>query len=169
MQLRPLGPRPTRVLIVADDPVTCAALGKILASHGFATLTSDNGRAAGKILQTQHVDLVVTDIFMPVCDGLELIAMIGHMPRVIPVIAMSDRELWTGLRFLDAANDLGAAAVLQKPFSASALLQLIAQVLLAAAGRGPAGPSDEASVATRPWSIADFERLDAAQTRATWH
>jgi hypothetical protein len=38
---------------------------------------------------------------------------------------MSDHEAWTGLNFLDAANDLGAAAVIEKPFRAAALLRLI--------------------------------------------
>jgi hypothetical protein len=47
------------------------------------------------------------------------------------VIAMSDRERWAGLSFLDAANDLGAAAVIEKPCRAQLLLRLVDETLLA--------------------------------------
>jgi hypothetical protein len=40
-----------------------------------------------------------------------------------------DRKTWTGFDFLDAANELGAVAVLQRPFPRAALLRLVAEVL----------------------------------------
>ena len=127
-------PQPPRVmrhaiLIVDDDPQARRQLRGLLAANGYAVVEAGNGRIARECLADQDIDLVVSDIFMPECDGFELIAAIGAIPRPVPVIAMSDHESWTGLAFLDAANDLGAAAVIEKPFRAHLLLRLIDDTL----------------------------------------
>jgi len=117
------------VLIVDDDPKARGQLRDLLAANGYAAIEAGNGRIACGLLGDREIDLVVSDIFMPECDGFELIAAIRAMEHPIPVIAMSDHESWTGLSFLDAANDLGAAAVIEKPFRADLLLRLIDQAL----------------------------------------
>jgi DNA-binding NtrC family response regulator len=117
------------VLIADDDPEARRQLRNLLAANGYAVIEAGNGRIARTLLSEQAPDVVVSDIFMPECDGFELIAAIRAMDRPIPVIAMSDHESWTGLNFLDAANDLGAAAVLEKPFRAHTLLRLLGDVL----------------------------------------
>lgn len=117
------------ILIVDDDPEARRQLCKLLTANGYAVIEADNGRVACDLLAERTVHLVVTDIFMPECDGFELLAAIRDMAQPVPVIAMSDHESWTGLGFLDAANDLGAAAVIEKPFRATALLRLIGESL----------------------------------------
>ena len=117
------------VLVVDDDPEARRQLRKLLTANGYAVTEADNGRVARELLAERDVNLVVTDIFMPECDGFELIAAIRDMPQPVPVIAMSDHESWTGLGFFDAANDLGAAAVIEKPFRATALLRLVRETL----------------------------------------
>ena len=127
MYLKPRHFARRRVLVVDDDQGVRRALREILADDIVAE--AGNGRIARSILTEQRLDLVITDIFMPECDGFELIAAIRAMKQPVPVIAMSDHERWTGLNFLDAANDLGAAAVIEKPIVAAALLQLIEATL----------------------------------------
>jgi DNA-binding NtrC family response regulator len=117
------------ILIVDDDRAERQQLQRSLASNGFNVIEAANGRIARGILAERDIDLVVTDIFMPECDGFELIAAIRDMNRPVPVIAMSDHERWTGLNFFDAANDLGAAAVIEKPFRSAVLLRLVDQAL----------------------------------------
>jgi len=117
------------VLIVDDDPAARRQLRSLLTSNGYGVIEARNGRIARRLLAEREIDLVVSDIFMPECDGFELIAAIRAMNHPIPVIAMSGHESWTGLNFLDAANDLGAAAVIEKPFRARVLLRLIDEVL----------------------------------------
>jgi len=119
------------ILIVDDDQRARQQLQTLLAANGFAVVEAGNGRIARRILAECAIDLVITDIFMPECDGFELIAAIRTMDLPVPVIAMSDYESWTGLNFLDAANDLGAAAVIGKPFQAISLLRLIVEALAA--------------------------------------
>ncbi len=113
------------ILIVDDDAQARRQLSDLLTANGYAVIEAGNGRIARGVLAEQEIDLVVSDIFMPECDGFELIAAIRDMAAPVPVIAMSDHESWTGLSFLDAANDLGAAAVVEKPFRADTLLRLV--------------------------------------------
>jgi len=120
------------ILVVDDDPDARRQLRRLLAANNYDVIEARNGRIARGILAEQDISLAVTDIFMPECDGFELIAAIREMAQPVPVIAMSDHESWTGLSFLDAANDLGAAAVIEKPFRATALLRLIGDAMLAA-------------------------------------
>jgi CheY-like chemotaxis protein len=118
------------ILIVDDDPGARRQLRNLLAANGHWVIEAGNGRIARDLLGTQPIDLVLSDIFMPECDGFELIAAIRAMERPVPVIAMSDNERWTGLNFLDAANDLGATAVIGKPCRARVLLRLVDDALL---------------------------------------
>jgi len=120
------------VLIVDDDPRARRQLRRLMAANGYTAIEAANGRIARGLLAERDIDLVLSDIFMPECDGFELIAAVRGMKQPIPVIAMSDHERWTGLSFLDAANDLGAAAVIEKPFRAQVLLNLIEEALLGA-------------------------------------
>jgi DNA-binding NtrC family response regulator len=130
MYLQPPSVMRHTVLIVDDDSTARRQLRNLLAANGYWVIEADNGRVARELFAAQEIDLVVSDIFMPECDGFELIAAIRAMANPVPVIAMSDHESWTGLNFLDAANDLGAAAVIEKPFRAHLLLRLIDDALI---------------------------------------
>lgn len=121
------------VLIVDDDADARRQLRTLLAANGYSVIEAGNGHIARRLLAENDIDLVVSDIFMPECDGFELIAAIRDMEHPVPVIAMSDHESWTGLNFFDAANDLGAAAVIEKPFRATAILRLVGETLTFAA------------------------------------
>lgn len=79
------------VLLVEDEKLFLASLleGLKVYHDEFQTLTAVNGREAIKILEKQTVDLVVTDLMMPVLDGFELIAyIVGRFPR-LPIIVVS--------------------------------------------------------------------------------
>ena len=130
MHLQPKTAARGTILIVDDDAAARRQLRNLLATNGYWVIEAGNGRIARELLAAQEIDLVVSDIFMPECDGFELIAAIRAMGNPVPVIAMSDQESWTGLNFLDAANDLGAAAVIEKPFRAHLLLRLIDDALI---------------------------------------
>jgi DNA-binding NtrC family response regulator len=119
------------ILIVDDDAAARRQLRTLLSANSYWAIEAGNGRIARQLLALQEIDLVVSDIFMPECDGFELIAAIRAMEHPVPVIALSDHESWTGPNFFDAANDLGATAVIEKPFRAQVLLRLIDDALLA--------------------------------------
>lgn len=79
------------VLIVDDERVFLQCFSECVASSNqrMRVLTAEDGMKALKVLQSEHVDLVVTDLKMPVMNGYQLISYLkSHYPH-ISVIAMS--------------------------------------------------------------------------------
>jgi len=109
------------ILIVDDSESIRDLLASVLADGGYAVLTAADGRQAIRILSTRSVDLIVTDLYMPEADGLELLITVQKMPQRPPVIAMSSQ---TGVMdVLHVAKRLGAKKILRKPFPPAELLQ----------------------------------------------
>src|SRR5262249_9838663 len=97
-----------------------AGLHTLLADAGYTLAESaQSGDAAGRI------DLVIAGIGA----RRQPFAMLHEVDPATPAIMLVDHNSWNGLDFFDAANELGAVAVLQRPFTRSALLHLIAGVL----------------------------------------
>ena len=82
---------------------------------------------AGYRVGDQRPDLILTDLFMPNCDGIELLRS-GQLSRAdAPVIAMSGG--YAGIDMLAASQALGATATIAKPFMPSELLALVERTL----------------------------------------
>jgi DNA-binding response OmpR family regulator len=111
------------ILVVDDSASLRALLEQTLAQAGHQVLTAADGKHATALLTAQTVDLVVTDIYMPDADGLELLVALRKMKRRPPAIAMSSK---TGeLNMLRSARILGAQITLQKPFLPAELLRCV--------------------------------------------
>src|SRR5713226_8888200 len=103
------------VLLVEDDPDLAEATQAVVAHDGLEGLD---------LIDKLHPQVVVTDLVMPVLDGLELIRRHAARPAPrAPVIAVSA----VGAK-LRAARDLGAAEVLLKPVFPQELLQSVRKV-----------------------------------------
>ena len=79
-------------------------------------------------------DLFITDMYMPECDGLEMITLLRAKRADVPIIAMSAGQL-QGVDVLGMAGRLGAQVQLSKPFNETQLLAAVDQAF-AAAGPG---------------------------------
>jgi DNA-binding NtrC family response regulator len=77
------------ILLVEDEKPALDLLRKILETDGFRVLTAANGREALDRLEEELVDVVVTDLLMPVMTGKELLAEIQSMPDPPPVIVLT--------------------------------------------------------------------------------
>jgi CheY-like chemotaxis protein len=134
---------PALVLVVEDDALVRDMVQASLRRAGYRVVLARDGEAAIARLGDQRPDLILTDLFMPNCDGIELLRS-GHLSRAnAPVIAMSGG--YAGIDMLAASQALGATATIAKPFMPSELLALVQRTLRAgpAASRrqdGPAGP-----------------------------
>lgn len=115
------------VLIVDDELVLLEILGAWFARVAGRVLVAANGAEALEILKANHVDVVITDLRMPVMDGATLLRRIKTLgkpwPSVIFVTGFSDftpRE----------AYDLGAEALLEKPMDRDELLRIVSRSLM---------------------------------------
>ena len=77
------------VLIVDDEKNYPPILGAVLQEEGFESLIANSGQEALEILENSNVDLVLTDMKMPVMDGIQLLERIKGIEPDLPVIMMT--------------------------------------------------------------------------------
>jgi signal transduction histidine kinase/ActR/RegA family two-component response regulator len=116
-----------RILVVEDDKDLCDLLRRMLHRTGFITLAANNGREALRVLATQSVDLVITDMVMPELDGVELMRTLHNDQPNLPIIAISGVDDFK--EYQRISTNLGAQAALQKPVSQAKLVSAVNQVL----------------------------------------
>jgi CheY-like chemotaxis protein len=118
-----------RILVADDEQKIRAAVRVVLESAGFEVSEASDGVEALRACRAQPVDLVLCDVFMPNQDGLEAIPELLRQTPSVKVIAMSGGgSVWTS-GLLATASQLGASAVLHKPFTGKHLLGVVRQVL----------------------------------------
>jgi CheY-like chemotaxis protein len=111
------------VLLVEDEAATLRFYQAGLRGlQGFRLLAAPNGAEALTLVQTQRVDVVVTDLKMPVLDGYSLIAILAEKYPSLPVIVLTSVAEPGNL---DRAMKLGALRVLAKPVRISQLMDEI--------------------------------------------
>jgi two-component system response regulator HydG len=81
--------RPTKILIVDDDPGHLATLKTITRSWGYAAFTADDGAEAVELVRSEPVDLVLMDVRMTRMSGIEALEKITAYNPSIPVIIMT--------------------------------------------------------------------------------
>jgi len=127
------------ILIVDDDPIFRYTLQRMLsqgsgANYRFAV--AEHARQAIDLIELQAPDLVISDIFMPVADGFELLNwMRFNAPRIPALILSVADEADPNFNPLQIARSLGASDVLTKPFDREALIAAIDRALEGAAAR----------------------------------
>lgn len=118
-----------RFLIVEDSPTMRQLISFSLKRFkGCKIVEAVDGVDALKKLQGEEIDVILTDINMPVMDGLKLVTLVKQNPKLrdIPIIiittegAQEDRE--KGL-------SLGAEAYISKPIQSSGLIKVITEIL----------------------------------------
>lgn len=85
---------PYVILIVDDDPDIRLLLDFNLSRDGYEVLEATNGAEALDIMREHAVNLVITDLTMPVMDGYELIRILKESPDTsrIPLLMLTARE-----------------------------------------------------------------------------
>lgn len=109
------------VLIVDDDETDRVLMRTILAEAGHELLVAVNGQDAMKLYLRHPIEVVVTDIQMPLGDGIELIEGLRGIDPDASIVAVSGKEPHK----LQVAKLAGARAILEKPLSKERLLQAV--------------------------------------------
>ena len=123
---------PFSVLIVDDDESLRETLRRMVASVGYAVECAEDAKAAVTAIEARAPDIIITDIYMPAGDGFELLNWLRNNAVRIPVIAMSGSSSSSSLGVYDqlsVAEHLGAAAVIDKPFRQSKLVETLDRML----------------------------------------
>ncbi len=115
------------ILLVDDNEEILDFLERVLSSK-YSILKAEDGSEAIKLLETEAVQLVISDVMMPVMDGFELCKIIksnfehSHIPVILLTAKNSIQSKVEGL-------ELGADAYIEKPFSKEHLQAQIASLL----------------------------------------
>lgn len=114
------------LLIVEDDENLKGVLFDFFTDEGANVFSASNGEEAIQITLVEKIDLILSDIKMPVMDGIELLKSLNASDRNIPLV-----WLMTGQSDLkeDGALALGAEGLLNKPFKLQFVLEKIKQSL----------------------------------------
>jgi CheY-like chemotaxis protein len=106
-----------RILIVEDQDLVRRSMRLWLEQAGHDVEEAADGALGLRLLARTSVDLVVTDIFMPNVEGLQLVRYIRREHPHLKIVAVSGGSTVNGVSMLDAARKLGADEAVPKPFT----------------------------------------------------
>ena len=81
------------ILVVDDDKNTRLLVQKVLESERYIVYTASNGEEALKVMDSEHIDLVIVDIMMPVMNGYELTQILRENDNNLPILMVSAKQL----------------------------------------------------------------------------
>lgn len=114
------------ILVVDDEPNYLIILAEILRDEGFEVFTAENGEKALEVVRATDLDLVLTDMQMPVMGGMELLQQIKTINHDLPVIMLT---AFGEVEKAVAAMRAGAFNYLTKPFKNDELIANITKAV----------------------------------------
>jgi DNA-binding response OmpR family regulator len=126
-----------RVLLAEDDGELRSILAWALVEEGYDVVEAENGTEVSSYLEPrfldarmygelQDVDLIVSDLRMPGCSGMNLLSSLRRHDLETPFILITAfGDDWTHAR----ARDLGASLVIDKPFDVDELLGVVRRII----------------------------------------
>jgi len=116
-----------RILVVDDDPESRALLSEVLEASGFPRVeaVADGLAAREALARDGDCPIIIADLHMPNESGLDLLRNLRKQNARHKIVLMSSFFSTTERKL---ARDLGASALLDKPFRLSELLQVVSQL-----------------------------------------
>ena len=96
-----------KILIAEDDSELRGLFRKVLEKQGYQVMCASDGKEALDLLETEYIDLVITDIMMPVMDGYEFISALREAGIQTPVLMITAKSSFDDMRqgFLSGSDD----------------------------------------------------------------
>lgn len=119
------------ILLVDDDKLVLMTLKRLLSREGYNVVTALNGQAALRRVEENNFDLIISDIKMPVMDGIEAIKKIREylarngknlLPEIF-ITAYAEEHMYQD------ALALNAAGYIEKPFDVKTLVQTVKKAI----------------------------------------
>jgi DNA-binding NtrC family response regulator len=118
---------PERILVIDDEPNMLRLLKTILMDKtGYEVTTTNNPLEVSKLLQEDHYDLVITDLKMPLVDGIDLIGIVRNIDAAMPIIVIT---AYGTIELAEEAIQKGAYDFITKPFRKETILITIKRAL----------------------------------------
>ncbi|HET9958147.1 MAG TPA: response regulator [Polyangiaceae bacterium] len=119
---------PKTALVVDDSASMRQMISYVLTQAGFVVAEGADGKQGLSKLESQKFDIIITDLNMPVMDGIEFIKQLRSQPKLkyTPVLMLTTESLDSKKQ---AGKAAGATGWLVKPFNPQQMLQVIAKVL----------------------------------------
>src|SRR5712692_6969874 len=115
-----------KILVADDKPAILEVLQQILEMEGYVVVTTTDGAKVLYLLHAEQPDLLLLDVWLPGCDGMEICRQIKQQETLwhIPVLLLSAHR-----DVQQRAAQANADGSIQKPFQMSTLLTAIASAL----------------------------------------
>jgi DNA-binding NtrC family response regulator len=118
---------PEKILAVDDEPNMLRLLKTILTSKtNYEVVTTNNPLEAAKLLQEESFDLLITDLKMPLMDGMDLIEAVKKIDPALPIIMVT---AYGTIETAEEAIQKGAYDYITKPFRQEAILITLKRAL----------------------------------------
>ena len=125
-QPRPATPPPT-VLCVDDEPNILSALKRLFRGKGWQTVTAESGQAGLALLETQTVDLVISDMRMPEMDGAQFLAQVrARWPGTLRLLLTGHSDINA---IIEAINRGEIFRYITKPWEDNDIVLIVRQAL----------------------------------------
>lgn len=118
----------SRILILDDDADIRHTLREMLTHAGHDIREASDGDAGLRMVRQFHPEIVVTDIFMPERDGLEVIRAVKRDFPTVKIVAISGGGRYGELSYLEMSKTFGADGLLLKPFTRRDVLAVMQHV-----------------------------------------
>src|SRR5690348_10698965 len=116
------------ILIIENEVSNRLLIERVLSTRGYRCISASNGLEALNILDQENVDLILTDLSMPVLDGYRTTQLIRERPAMahVPIVAVTAYALNDET---EAAMQIGCNEYLTKPFKPRQLLEVVDRLL----------------------------------------
>ncbi len=116
------------ILIIENEVSNRILIERVLSTRGYRCISASNGQEALNILDYERVDLILTDLSMPVLDGYRTTQLIRERPALakVPIVAVTAYALSDEN---EAAMQIGCNEYLTKPFKPRQLLEVVDRLL----------------------------------------
>ncbi len=118
-----------RILVVDDDDLIRKLVVRTLERAGYEVVASADGQQAARQYRSQPADLIITDLFMPEKEGMEIITELRRDHPEVKIIAISGAGSLGPTGYLEVARMIGASRTLAKPFGQEELLSAVRELL----------------------------------------
>ena len=94
-------------MVVEDDQELRGLFRRVLEKNGYEALEAADGQEALDVLDRQYIDLIISDIMMPVMDGYELVRSLREAGIGIPVLMITAKDAFDDMRrgFLSGSDE----------------------------------------------------------------